>query len=228
MREWHSQIIASPIQSLHLGCFCVYQCVCPEKNVCAIWIVVDALFKERCRWAPNQVLLENSELFHYGSVMISKYFKYGVYCTCICMAKQCSRHSTFWWTFESFPAEHVAAFETSNIHTLLQQAWYKFDVLTFKCDSFTQHHKSFLRCVALVHLFLLEQFFVDLAVLDYIGCWYVLFLSKPTLNLFIAAKQHCQSPWIWRFDHSNRCPLPAIDLVIESQTLWSFGDLNGE
>lgn len=65
-------------------------------------------------------------------------------------------------------------------------------------------------------------------VLDYIGCWYVLFLSKPTLNLFIAAKQNCQSPWIWRFDHSNRCPLPAIDLIIESQTLWSFGDLNGE
>ena len=70
----------------------------------------------------------------------------------------------------------------------------KFDVLTFKFDSFTQHHKSFLKCVALVHLFLLEQLFVDLTVLDYIGCWYVSFLSKPTLNLFIAAKQNCQSP----------------------------------
>ena len=72
MCEWHLQIIASPIQSLHLGPYCVYQCVC------AISKMVDALWKERCRWALNQVLLENPELFHYGSVMISKCSKYGV------------------------------------------------------------------------------------------------------------------------------------------------------
>lgn len=50
----------------------------------------------------------------------------------------------------------------------------KFDVLTFKFDSFTQHHKSFLKCVALVHLFLLEQLFVDLTVLECVGLYRVL------------------------------------------------------
>ena len=51
---------------------------------------------------------------------------------------------------------------------------------------------------------------------------------KPTLNLFIAAKQNCQSPCLWRLITETSALLPAIDLVIESQTLWSFGDLNGE
>lgn len=222
MREWHSQITASPIQSLHLGWSCVYQCVCAPRKMCGL---SEALLmpcsrkgadehRTKCCWRTQSCFTMARWWFQNTLNM--------VYCTCICMAKQCSRHSTFWWTFESSPAEHVEAFETSNIHTLLQQAWCQIWCTDFQMRFFTQHHKGFLKCVALVQLFLLEQFFVDLAVLDYIGCWYVSFLSKPTLNLFIAAKQNCQSPWIWRFDHSNRCPLPAIDLVIESQTLWPF------
>ena len=73
-------------------------------------------------------------------------------------------------------------FETSNIHTLFQQAWCKFDVLTFKCDSLTQDQKSFLKCVVFAQATFLGPYSVRLYKVLVRLCFFFLKFSFTDFN----------------------------------------------